>query len=191
MKTATKEKLEIRHPLNTACKMDLAKMKTGVSSQQPWIKIQPFLMLPVAIRPAFQLLWSAARFLLALPSTLLVRILICIFPWLLSASVWVRAAAGERCQQRPRAATCSVLTVLLRKPLILSMVVAAASGDGRGKNSCECSAVLSAIFSRVDCLSSAVQEAWLAPVSVPSVLVYWQMSTLHLLQASLSLAQGR
>lgn len=101
MKTATKEKLEIRHPLNKAHKMNLAKMKAGVRSHHPWINPALFRALPIAIRPAPQLLWSAATFLLALPSSLLVRISACIYPCTSSALICVRAAAGEHCQQHP------------------------------------------------------------------------------------------
>lgn len=101
MKTATKEKLEIRHPLNKAHKMNLAKMKTGVSTQHPWTNPALFRALPIVIRPASRLLWSAATFLLALPSDLLVRVCVCVYPCTLSASICVGAAAGERCQQHP------------------------------------------------------------------------------------------
>ena len=101
MKTATKEKLEIRHPLNKAHKMDLTKMKTGVGTQHPWINPAFFRGLPMAIRLASRLLWSAATFLLAPPNNLLVRVCVCIYPWTLSASICVRAAVGEHCQQHP------------------------------------------------------------------------------------------
>jgi len=52
MKTETKEKLEIRHPLNKAHKTDLARMKTGVGTQHPWINPALFRALPIAVRLA-------------------------------------------------------------------------------------------------------------------------------------------
>lgn len=73
--------------------MDLEKMKTGAGSQQPWINPALFRALPITIKPASQLLWSAATFLLALPSDLLVRVGACICPPALSALICLRAAA--------------------------------------------------------------------------------------------------
>lgn len=60
--------------------MDLAEMKTGLDTQYPWINPALFRALPIAIRPASRLLWSAATFLLALPSDLFVRVCVCIYP---------------------------------------------------------------------------------------------------------------
>lgn len=146
MKTFTKEKLELRHPLNKGDKMDLAKMKTGVGTQHPWINPALFRALPVTTRPASGLLWSAATFLLALPSNLLVRVCVCIF----HAHYQHRSVLELQrvaLSAASRAATLSVvLTLLLHKPLFLSMIVASASDDENEKNSCDCSAVLSAIF---------------------------------------------
>lgn len=97
-KQQSKEKPGIRHALNKAHKMDLAKMKTGLGIRHPCIN---FRALPIAIRPAFSLLLSADTFLLALPNNLLIRVCICIYLCALSASICVRAAAGEHCQQQP------------------------------------------------------------------------------------------
>lgn len=63
-----KEKLELRHPLNKAHKLYLAKMKTGKGTQHTWINPALFRALPTATRAASHLLWSAGTLLLALPS---------------------------------------------------------------------------------------------------------------------------
>lgn len=71
MKTAAKEKFEVRHPLNKAHKLDMAEMKTGVGIYHAWINSALFRALPTATRAASHLLWSAATLLQALPSDFL------------------------------------------------------------------------------------------------------------------------
>lgn len=100
------------------------------------------------------------------------RICACIYPCTSSASISVRAAEGDQ----------HLLFSFFSINLFLSRLVASAWEDGNGRNSCDCTSCIISCF--LGGLFFAIQETtWHVHGSSSSLLVYWQMSTLYLLQA--------
>lgn len=108
------------------------------------------------------------------------RVCACIFPCTSSASISVRAAAGD---QHPEQLLLSLFWQNSSLNLFLSSPVASAWDHGNGKIAVIAQAVLSAVFRELVLLSFAIQETTWHIHGSTSVLVYWQMSTLYLLQA--------